>query len=182
MSYQEKKAIATMSSAVILLISYLVYIVGKYNDLGRELLSDLSFWASTMLTFVIVGIVITIIIQIVFHVFLAISIAVRKEVRNELKEVKENEDKEITEFKRKKEIEEEIKSEITDVDDEMDKLISLKSMRNAYMFVGVGFVLSLISVILKFQTGIMINILFLSFMTGSIIEGISKIYFYRRGV
>lgn len=64
----------------------------------------------------------------------------------------------------------------------MDKLIALKAMRNSYIVVGVGFVIALLSLYMKMQPAIMLNIIFASFSIGSLFEGFSQLYFYRRGV
>lgn len=68
------------------------------------------------------------------------------------------------------------------LEDEMDKLINLKSMRNGYIVVGAGFVASLITLVLQAPPAVMLNIVFVSFMLGSLFEGFSQLYFYRRGI
>lgn len=68
------------------------------------------------------------------------------------------------------------------VEDEMDKLIELKAMRIGFAIAGIGFVLSLITLVLDYAPAVMLNVIFFSFSIGSMIEGITKLYFYKRGV
>lgn len=64
----------------------------------------------------------------------------------------------------------------------MDKLIELKAMRIGFAIAGIGFVLSLITLVLDYAPAVMLNVIFFSFSIGSMIEGITKLYFYKRGV
>ncbi len=168
MYYQEKKTITSIISGMILLAYYIIYGFQKYQEEGAELLSDLKFWASTMLLFIGAGIVVIIIIQIVFHIILAIANEVSKEVSKK------------SNRKGSKETYEGF--EIAEVEDEMDRLIALKALRNSSIVVGAGFVSSLIFLYLGKPPAIMLNITFLSFSLGSIFEGFSQLYFYRKGV
>ena len=130
MSYQEKRTITNIFTGVIILIAYCIYAFGRYQS-GMVESGDLKFWASTMLIFIGIGIVVTIIIQIVFHILLSVSIAVQKKIQDS--NFDENE------------IEKSIKAEM--VEDEMGKLIGLKSERIGYITVGVGFVLGLLAIV-----------------------------------
>jgi len=127
---------------------------------------DLKFWAITMLIFIGIGIAGAIIIQIIFHILLSISIAVKKKVKNEKCDDRE--------------IEKTIELEM--VEDEMDKLIELKSIRVSYIIAGVGFVSALLSLVFYSSAAVMLNIIFISFCTGTIAEGITGLYFYRKGI
>jgi hypothetical protein len=145
-----------------------MYGYSKYKEVGESLLGDLKFWSTAMLVAIGGGIVLTIIIQIVFHIILAVANEVSKEVSKKIKgEGGKNTYEDI---------------EIPETEDEMDKLIALKAMRNAFVFVGFGFVISLISLRLEMQPAVMLNILFMTFFLGSIFEGFSQLYYYRRGV
>jgi len=153
MYYQEKKTIATLIAGVMLLAAYCIYVFQKYQSGVIDMANDLKFWASTMLIFMGAGIVITIIILIVFHIINAIMTEVSKgEQEDPL------------------------------VEDEMDKLIQLKATRNSYIVVGVGFVFSLVSLVMQMPLAIMINTIFLSFLLGSIFEGFSQLFYYRSGI
>lgn len=66
--------------------------------------------------------------------------------------------------------------------DERDKLIEIKAMRISYGIVGVGFLLSMLSLVIKMPTPVMLNIVFFSFYFAEIFGSIVKIYYYRRGI
>lgn len=165
MSYQEKKTIVSIISGIILLATYCIY---AFTRVSLEMVApdDLKFWATTMLIFIGIGIVSTIIIQIVFHILLSIAIAVKKQVMGEKCDDKE--------------IEKTIDLEM--VEDEMDKLIELKSMRVSFIIAGIGFVSALLSMVFYSSAAVLLNIIFLSFCVGAIAEGITRLYFYRKGI
>lgn len=165
MSYQEKRTIFTVVSGVIILVAYGLYTYGKVQS-GSVDVENLSFWAGTMLIFIGVGILVTIIGQIVFHILMAISIAVKEKVYN-------NDCSD-------EQIEKTINTEM--VTDEMDKLIELKSMRFGFIFSGIGFVVGLILLALNYSPVIMLNILYVSFSIGSLLEGFAQIFYYRKGI
>ena len=176
MYYQEKKTVASIIAGILVLVFYSIYGINKYLELGENLLNDMKFWATAILIAIVGGIIIAIIVQIVFHIVLAITNEVAKEVAKEMaKEVSKK-----TGNEGKFEAYEE--DEITDFEDEMDKLIALKAMRNAYIVVGTGFVIALITLYLKMPPAIMLNITFAAFSLGSLFEGFSQLYFYRKGV
>jgi hypothetical protein len=165
MSYQEKRSIVSILSGIALLAAYCFYTIGKYQK-GLVAPGDLKFWATNILIFIGIGIVAFIIIQIVFHIMLSISIAVSKTVKEG------NYDD--------KEIEKAIKIDM--IEDEMDKLIELKSLRFGFGVAGFGFIAGLFALILNYSAVVMLNILFISFSIGSILEGFVKIFYYRRGL
>jgi hypothetical protein len=165
MSYSEKKAIVSILAGIAILVSYCIYVFGKIRA-GEAAPDDLKFWAGSMLLFIVIGIVANIVIQIVFHILLSISIAVREKMANASYDDKR--------------IEKEIAGEM--VVDEMDKLVELKSMRVGYAVAGFGLVTALIFAFLGYPLSVMINIMFISFSGGSILEGVSQLFFYRRGV
>ena len=68
------------------------------------------------------------------------------------------------------------------VEDEMDKLIELKANRVGVTLGGFGFVAALILVLLGYSTAVMLNVIFISFSAGSIIEGFVQLYYYRKGI
>jgi len=168
MYYQEKKTIASIISGLLVLVLYTVYGILKYLEIGENLLNDLKFWATAMLVAIGGGIIAIVIIQIVFHIILAIANEVAKEVSK-----KANGEKSKHTYEG---------FEIAEQEDEMDKLIALKAMRNSFIVIGVGFVISLISLYLGKPPAIMLNIIFLSFSLGSIFEGFSQLCYYRKGV
>jgi hypothetical protein len=161
MSYQEKRTITSMISGVLVLAAYCIYVFGKYQS-GMIDPGDLKFWASSMLIFIGIGVGATIIIQIVFHIIFAAAIAVKKKECDE------------------KEINKTIDASI--VEDEMDKLIELKSMRISFIFAGIGFIAALVSLVLNYPPAVMLNIIFISCCLGSFFEGFLSLYYYRKGV
>jgi hypothetical protein len=165
MSYQEKKTIVSTLTGTLLLAAYCLYAFGIAHP-DRAVSADVKVWATTILVFIGIGIAASIIIQIVFHIILSIAIAVKQRVNNSQCDDKETE----------KAIQLEM------VEDEMDKLIGLKSMRVSFAIAGFGFIAALVSLVLNFSVVVMLNIIFISFSAGTIIEGISQLYFYRKGV
>ena len=165
MSYQEKKTITSIISGLILMGAYALHAWGRYRA-GTAPAGDLALWAGMMLKYIGIGIIITIILQILFHILLSVGIAMREKLRDETCDDKV--------------IEQNIKQEM--VEDERDKLINLKSLRAGFVMAGIGFVSALVSLVLGYPPGVMLNILFFSFFTGSISEGFFQLYYYRRGV
>ena len=164
MSYQEKRTWASIISGALLLAAYCFY---AFNPARLAALppGDLRPWAVTMLIFIGIGIVATIVIQIVFHILLSISLAVRAKIENQ-----DSDDKEI---------ERAIKGEM--VEDERDRLIELKSAQIGFAVAGIGFVSALLWLVFSNSPVVMLNIFYLSFSVGSLLEGIGQLYYYRRG-
>ncbi len=165
MSYQEKRTIVSIISGIFILGAYWIYVYGKVQ---QDLIAadDLKFWAGAMLLFIGIGVAAAIIIQIVFHILLSVSIAVKEQLQNGNCDDKK--------------IEKTIELEM--ITDEMDKLIELKSMRNGFIVAGIGFVTALISLVFNYSPAVMMNIMFASFYTGSLLEGFTQLYFYKKGV
>jgi hypothetical protein len=148
-----------------ILAAYCIYTVNKVQS-GMAAPDNIKFWATAMLIFIGVGVVALIVIQIVFHILLSIAIAVKEQAQNGKIDDKE--------------IEKTIELEM--VEDEMDKLIELKSLRIGYAITGFGFIAALAAIVLNYSPAVMLNILFASVSIGSMIEGIAQLYFYRCGV
>jgi hypothetical protein len=165
MSYQEKRTITSIITGALVLVAYCIEAFSLYQS-GVVSPGDLKVWAITMLKYIGIGVLATIVIQIVFHIMLSISIAVKETIR----EGKAAE----------KEIGKKIEREM--VEDEMDKLIGLKSNMAGFILAGIGFVTGLISLALNSSPVVMLNILFISFSAGSLVEGFAQLYFYRKGV
>jgi hypothetical protein len=165
MSYQEKKVVTSIVTGVLVLAAYCIYVFSRYQS-GVVAPGDLKFWALTILIFIGIGVVASIVIQIVFHILLSISIAIKKKMQDEKCDDKE--------------IEKEVEAEM--IEDEMDKLIELKSLRPAFLIAGIGFIAALVSLVLKYSPAVMLNILFISFYIGSLFEGFAQLYYYRRGL
>ncbi len=169
MSYPEKKTITSITTGLLVLAAYCIYVWSRLNA-GNLPQDDLKFWAVTMLVFIGIGVIATIIIQIVFHVLLSVSIAVQEKMMNA-----DCSDKEV-----EKAVERSIGSEM--VEDEMHKLIELKSSRVSIVFMGAGFVAGLVTLAFQVSPVIMLNILFAACSLGSIAEGFAQLRYYRRGL
>ena len=115
-----------------------------------------------MLVFIGIGIAAVIVIQIIFHIVTAIGIAIKEQEHDD------------------KEIERHLLSLV--VEDERDKLISLKSTHIGYVFVGIGFVVALAELALGMSSVVALHTLLGAFSVGSIAEGIASICFYEKGV
>ncbi len=165
MSYQEKRVLVSVFTGLSIMIAYGINAMGKLHA-GLTAPDDLKLWAVTMLQYIGIGIVAAIVIQIVFHILVSITIAAKESIRNE-----QCGDEHI-----KKSIAQEM------VEDEMDKLIELKSMRIGFGVAGGGFLIGLITLMLGFTPVLMLNILFGAFSVGSLLEGLAQLYYYRRGV
>ncbi len=157
MSHQEKKLIASIVSGVLVLAAYCIYVFGINQTLG-----DIKQCAATMLIFIGIGVGAAIVIQIIFHMIYAASLAVRKGNCDD------------------KEIETEMKACM--VEDEMVKLIDLKSSKVGYVIAGIGFVAGLILLVLGIAPTVMLNVFFISASVGSVTEGFTGLYYYRKGV
>jgi hypothetical protein len=165
MSYQEKRITVSLITGAFILAAYCIHAIGKFQS-GAIDSKDLKFWAGTILIFIGIGIAAMIVTQIIFHILLSVSIAVKEKIRNG----KCNEE----------EIDHSIRTEM--VEDEMDKLIDLKSMKISFAVAGTGFVAALISLVLNYTPVVMLNIMFISFSAGSLLEGFTQLYFYRKGI
>ncbi len=164
MSYQEKKTVTSIASGLILMGAYSIHAISRYRS-GAAPLDDLGLWAEMMLKYIGIGIIVTIVLQILFHILLSVGVAVREKLRDEKSDDKA--------------IERTIKQEM--VEDERDKLIELKSMRVGFIIAGTGFIAALFSLALGYPPVLMLNILFFGFFAGSIFEGFSQLFYYRRG-
>lgn len=158
MSYNSKKTITSVVAGVLLNIAYIIYALGEHSPAPDNLKS----WAIAMLVFIGIGIAAVIVIQIIFHIVTAIGIAIKEQEHDD------------------KEIERHLLSLV--VEDERDKLISLKSTHIGYVFVGIGFVVALAELALGMSSVVALHTLLGAFSVGSIAEGIASICFYEKGV
>ncbi len=164
MSYQEKRTGVSIFSGILLLAAYCIYAFNP-SRLAALAPDDLKPWASTMLIFVAIGIGVTIVIQIVFHILLSIALAVQAKIENQ-----QSDDQEI---------ERSIQREM--IEDERDKQIELKSLRIGFAVAAAGFIIALLSLVFNYSPVVMLNILYLSFSVGSLLEGAGQLYYYRKG-
>ncbi|MCE7994855.1 MAG: hypothetical protein HEP71_22960 [Roseivirga sp.] len=66
--------------------------------------------------------------------------------------------------------------------DERDKLIELKSLRNSRYMFGFGFILAMVALTMNMSVNVMFIVIVLAGMASEIIENLSQLYFYRKGV
>ncbi len=158
MTYQSKRAIASMATGILLLATYVVYALEKHSS-GPD---SLRSWAIAMLAFIGIAVITQIIVQILFHIAFSVGIAVKERECDE------------------KKIDRIISSSM--VEDEMEKLISVKSARIGYICAGVGFVAALAALAFGASDVFALHFLFGAFAAGAITEGGVSIYYHERGV
>ena len=158
MTYASKRTLTSMVAGIILCIVYGFYAAGQYAN-GVESWKE---WAITILAFIWISIAIIVVIQILFHIAFAIGTAARNQDKDD------------------EEVEKAVSSAM--VEDEMDKLIELKSSHIGYICAGIGFHGLLIALAFNAAPVIVLHILFGSFFLGALIEGAVTIHMYERGV
>lgn len=158
MTIKSKRTMTSIVSSLLIIASYLIYNFGNIAPQPERL----SGWATRMLIFVGIGVVAQIIIQILFHILMTIDIAVKEHDGDE------------------KKAERMLSSSM--YEDEMDKLIQLKSTRMGYFCVSVGFLAALVAIALGIESIYALHIVIGSFAFGTIVEGAVAVYFYERGI
>ncbi|MDR3207331.1 MAG: hypothetical protein LBT60_03265 [Oscillospiraceae bacterium] len=158
MTYKSQRTVVSMAAGVLSFAAYVAYALGKN---AREPESGLASWAVLMLIFIGVAVVAQIAVQIVFHLARSIGIAVREG----------GDDKQVERI---------IKAAM--VEDEMEKLIGLKSAHIGYICAGTGFVAALAVLALGASGVSALHVLLGSFAAGSMIEGGVSVRLYERGV
>jgi hypothetical protein len=66
--------------------------------------------------------------------------------------------------------------------DELDKLIGLKATRNSHYVFTIGFVLSMVPLVMDMSPSVMFIILILSGLVSEVVGIITQLYLYRKGV
>ncbi|MBN2436564.1 MAG: hypothetical protein JXK07_14995 [Spirochaetes bacterium] len=163
MAYKEKKTITTIVTGIAVLTAYCCYSFGS-TIAASDTDAILKQQAVTMLKFIGIGIVAMIVIQILFHILYSISLAVASQIK--------------TGNCNDKEIEKMIELEV--IEDERDKIIELKSLRIGFVFAGIGFVSALVWLVMDGSPIYLLNIIFIAFGLGSILEGFTRLYYYSR--
>jgi hypothetical protein len=161
MSYQEKKSVSILVTGVLVLAGYCIYALNKYLS-GTVEAGDLMFWTGTILTFVCIGIFAMLITQIIFNIAMAIAVALSNRRRGEKESSKT--------------------VEALELEDKRIRLIDFKSMKIGFAITGIGLVASLVSLALGYSPAVVLNILFLSCSTGSLLEGFQRLFYYRKGI
>ena len=166
MNYKVKQAWALLFTVLLVLFMYLKRVIEVYSREGITTFDNAGFWARTMLVYI--GI--TVVVMVLFHIMLAIGATVKNKIDDEISGSKENN------------LDDVIDDVFDDGEDEMDRLINLKAGQVSHIIAGVGFVAGLITLTFDLPFGIMLNILYLSFMLGGIMDEAIKLYLYKRGV
>jgi len=163
MAYKEKKTIIMIVTGIAVLTAYCYYSFGC-STAATDTDAILKQQAITMLKFIGIGIVAMIVIQILFHILYSISLAIASQIK--------------TGNCDDKDIEKMIELEV--VEDERDKIIELKSLRVGFTFAGIGFISALVWIVMDGSAAYLLNIIFISFSLGSILEGFTRLYYYSR--
>jgi len=178
MSYQEKKTMAYLVTGVPVLIAYGIFAFLTYKTGGPKV-DDLSFWAVAMLIFMAIGVVIAIVTQIVLHIGIVAGSEIKKQISMEIaKKINQN----LPQNSQVSIDQEELDSSEFEIVDEMEKHIALKAMRIGYTIASVGFLIAVITLALKMQPSIMLNLLFFTFGLASLTESMAHLYYYKRGL
>ncbi|QCR31219.1 hypothetical protein [Lysinibacillus sp. SGAir0095] len=68
MTYQEKKSIVSLISAILIFVSYCLYMYPRYPEEGLESMETFHYWSSFVLILTVFSIVAHIIISILFNI------------------------------------------------------------------------------------------------------------------
>ena len=158
MSYTSKRTLISVGAGILLLAVYIAYALGDASPAPE----DLRSWASAMLIYIGICIAAGVVVQILFHIALTIGISVKEKAHDD------------------KKVERIIKSAM--IEDERDRLISLKSSHIGYVCAGFGFVAGLIALAVGTSAVVVLHIMAGAFAVGSIIEGCVSVYLNERGV
>ena len=158
MSYSSKRSLISMIAGILLLAAYAIYALGEASPAP----DDLKSWAIALLVYVGASIAVVIVVQIIFHIMLAIGISTQEKDCDS------------------KKAERIIKSSM--LEDERDKLISLKSSSITYKFAGFGFIAGLIALAAGISAVVALHIIAGSYAVGSLAEGCMIVYLNERGV
>ena len=148
MFYQEKRAIVSIISTVLINIIYFIYVFQIHLEGNANSINDLSFWGTVILILIAVSIITQIIIHIVFSI-------INKIVTNE---------------------------DVPSITDELDKLIELKSTRNAHYVFMISFLLSMVTLVIDVPPYVMFIVLIVGGFVSAIVSDLSQLHFYRKGV
>jgi hypothetical protein len=161
MSYTQKRTLAQMTITTLVFTAYCLV---AFTRLSFE--SSLRQWAVMMFIFTGVLALTSVILQIVFHIFLSVGIAAREAIR----------DHDVDE----EAIGEAVKGEF--IEDEREKLISLKSRQATCIASGIGFFIGLISLVFNAPPALMLNFIFSATFLGSIAEGVTHLALTQKGI
>ena len=159
MTFKSKRTITNMAAGVALAGGYTLYALGRKAPAE----GDVSAWAVAMLIFIGISVVATIIIQILFHIAYSVGVAVKERAQGD------------------KEVERIIASE--SAEDEMDKIVGLKSSRVGYICAGIGVIATFVWFAFFGTSAVVaLHILGGAMCLSSFVEGCASLFFYERGI
>lgn len=161
MSYQVKRTITSLVAGVVFLAAWCLFAIRKAGS-GEVDTGQLGSWAGAMLVFIAVGIVVQIVMQILFHIAFSIGVAIERRDSDG------------------KTIDRSIKASI--VEDEMDRLIRLKSARIGSYLAGAGFVAALVALVAGLSAIGALQVVFVAFFGAAVLSNIAQLVYYRRSV
>lgn len=147
MSFQERRALVSIISTILINIVYANVMIPRYPTTGDNSPEVFQFWGVYLVGLIGVTIVAYIIIYIMFVILN--TIATREEEPS--------------------------------IVDERDKLIDLKSSRNALFVFQVGFLVAMIMLAVGLPPTLMFVVLIGAGVASSLTSDVSQFYFYRRG-
>jgi len=147
-----------MAAGVATVAAYIIYVC-MGNAPAAE---DIAAWSRLMLVFIGIGVAVQIVIQMLFHIVFSISIAVKE------RDMGGEKTKRIM--------------HASMIEDERDKLISLKTLRIGYRCAGIGLLAALIALAAGVAFVVALHISVGAGAFASLIEGCAGIFFHERGV
>jgi hypothetical protein len=165
MNFKERQNWGMFAVTAFIFISFIRRVFSEFSKNGLEAFDDAKFWSEIIIKNVFLMVILIVFTLILLHILTAIFTAAKNEIT-----------------KSDKSIDESIEEVFDDVDDEMGKLINLKSSLAGYFIVSFGFILSVAIVYFELPFGLVMVVMFSSFIFGNIVEFLIKIYLYNRGV
>ncbi|MBX3082436.1 MAG: hypothetical protein KF716_12440 [Anaerolineae bacterium] len=147
MSYQEKRALVSLISSILITALYSAYMAQRYPTSDAYSIEVFRFWGAFFLILIVVSIVARIVIYILFSIIN--TLATREEEPS--------------------------------ITDERDRLIELKSNRNALWVFSVGVLIAMGSLVVDMPPSVMFVILIGAGLASDMISELSQFVFYRRG-
>ena len=161
MTFNSKRNIAAIVTGALSVAAYILYVCTSSAPAPE----DIQAWAKLMLIFIGISVAAQIVIQIAFHIAFAIGLAAKEHAQGRSPD--ENVEREMSAIM---------------VEDERDKLISLKSARIGHICGGIGAMIAFVTLAGGVSVVIALHMIVGSFAAGSLVEGGAGIYFHERGI
>ncbi|MBO0454527.1 hypothetical protein [Candidatus Enterococcus murrayae] len=158
MSYHSKRVLTSIFFSCCLVLGYAFYVF----RLNPEISHDLIAWSRIVLVFIGIGII----GSIILHILTVISYTIKISVK----------DSELSET----DVDRVVNSTL--VEDEMDKMISLRASRIGYFVSGFSGILAIAALASGVAPFVAFHIILAGFMIGNLVEGAISIYLYEKGV